>query len=96
MSTNFHLAPPSKTVDGLLAVPTVGGTKDLRSFTMMVQNDAIPFDFTDPAVLLCSRDPWQRNTPGNSHTDGNRFWKGIAIGMRMNILGSRSTTTRFF
>lgn len=41
-------------------------------------NDAIPFDFADPPILLCSRDPWQRNTPGNSYTDGSRFWKGIA------------------
>lgn len=41
-------------------------------------NDAIPLDFTDPPILLCSRDPWQRSTPGNSYTDGNNFWKGIA------------------
>lgn len=41
-------------------------------------NDAIPLDFSDPPILLCSRDPWQRNTPGNSYSDGNRFWKGIA------------------
>lgn len=41
-------------------------------------NDAVPFDFTSPPILLCSRDPWQRNTPGNSYSDGSRFWKGIA------------------
>jgi hypothetical protein len=41
-------------------------------------NDVIPFDFTQPPVLLCSRDPWQRNTPGNSYADGSDFWKGIA------------------
>jgi hypothetical protein len=41
-------------------------------------NDATAFDFTDPPTLLCSRDPWQRNTPGNSYVDGNRFWRGIA------------------
>jgi hypothetical protein len=54
-------------------------------------NDAIPFDFTDPPVLLCSRDPWQRNTPGNSYSDGNNFWKGIAamigVGTLNNLIG---------
>ncbi len=45
-------------------------------------NDAIPFDFTDPPIVLCSRDPWQRHTPSatgaSAYIEGNRFWKGIA------------------
>ena len=41
-------------------------------------DDAQPFDFAAAPVLLCSRDPWQRNTPGNSYSDGSRFWKGMA------------------
>jgi hypothetical protein len=41
-------------------------------------DDAIPFDFSDPPVLLCSRDPWQRHTPPNAYTDGSNFWKGMA------------------
>ncbi|MCL4800839.1 MAG: hypothetical protein KJ025_14700 [Burkholderiales bacterium] len=41
-------------------------------------DDALPFDFGAAPVLLCSRDPWQRNTPGNSYSDGARFWKGMA------------------
>jgi hypothetical protein len=44
-------------------------------------NDAIPFDFTDPPVTLCSRDPWQRHTPSgtpSAYVEGNLFWKGIA------------------
>ena len=41
-------------------------------------NDAIPFDFSDPPVLLCSRDPWQRHTPRTSYTAGSDFWKGLA------------------
>lgn len=41
-------------------------------------DDALPFDFTAAPVLLCSRDPWQRNTPGNSYSDGSRFWRGMA------------------
>lgn len=54
-------------------------------------NDVIPFDFTDPPIFLCSRDPWQRNTPGNSYTDGNNFWKGISsiigVGSLNNLMG---------
>lgn len=41
-------------------------------------NDAIPLDFTDPPVVLCSRDPWQRHTPTNAYSDGNAFFKGMA------------------
>jgi len=41
-------------------------------------NDAVPFDFSQPPIVLCSRDPWQRSTPGNSYSDGSAFWKGIA------------------
>jgi hypothetical protein len=41
-------------------------------------DDAIPFDYTRPPVLLCSRDPWQRHTPTNAYTDGNTFFKGLA------------------
>lgn len=37
-----------------------------------------PFDFAAAPVLLCSRDPWQRHTPGNSYSDGSRFWRGMA------------------
>lgn len=41
-------------------------------------DDAQPFDFAAAPVLLCSRDPWQRDTPGNSYSDGSRFWRGMA------------------
>ncbi len=41
-------------------------------------NDTLPFDFGDAPILLCSLNPWQRTTPGNSYTDGFDFWKGIA------------------
>ena len=41
-------------------------------------DDAVPLDFTDPPVLLCSRDPWQRHTPSNAYSDGSAFWKGMA------------------
>jgi hypothetical protein len=41
-------------------------------------DDALAFDFSDPPMLLCSRDPWQRHTPGNSYLDGSRFWQGMA------------------
>ncbi|HLP78119.1 MAG TPA: hypothetical protein VK327_14515 [Candidatus Paceibacterota bacterium] len=41
-------------------------------------DDAVALDFTDPPVLLCSRDPWQRNTPSNSYSDGGNLWMGLA------------------
>ncbi len=41
-------------------------------------DDAQSFDFAAAPMLLCSRDPWQRHTPGNSYADGSRFWKGIS------------------
>ena len=41
-------------------------------------DDPLPFDYGDPPVLLCSRDPWQRNTAGNAYADGSRFWQGMA------------------
>ena len=52
-------------------------------------NDAEPFDFSDPPVLLCSRDPWQRHTPTNSYSDGARFWRGAA-----SLLGVANLRTR--
>ena len=41
-------------------------------------NDALPFDFSNPPVLLCSRNPWQRITPSNAYSDGNNFFAGMA------------------
>jgi hypothetical protein len=41
-------------------------------------DDSEPFDFGDPPILLCSRDPWQRHTAGNAYSGGSRFWRGMA------------------
>lgn len=41
-------------------------------------DDTLPFDFTAAPIVLCSRDPWQRNTAGNAYSDGSRFWRGVA------------------
>lgn len=41
-------------------------------------DDTEAFDFTDPPILLCSRNPWQRHTPGNAYMAGSRFWRGMA------------------
>lgn len=51
-------------------------------------NDAIPFDFSDPPVLLCSRNPWQRETPDNAYTDGSNFWKGMASMLGVSTLNA--------
>lgn len=47
-------------------------------------NDTLPFDYTDPPVTLCSRNPWQRTTPSNSYGAGGRFWKGMAALLGVN------------
>lgn len=41
-------------------------------------DDTEPFDFLDAPVELCSRLPFQRRTPGNSYSDGSRFFRGVA------------------
>ena len=41
-------------------------------------DDSQAFDFSDAPILLCSRDPWQRQTPDNAYNDGSRFWRGMA------------------
>jgi len=41
-------------------------------------NDAVALDFTDPPIVLCSRDPWQRHTPVNAYSQGNDLFKGLA------------------
>ena len=51
-------------------------------------DDTTPFDFSDPPVLLCSRDPWQRHTPSNSYTDGSSFWRGMASLLGVSNLNS--------
>ncbi len=39
---------------------------------------SFPFDFTDPPVQLCPRNPWVRITAAGSYANGNRFWEGVA------------------
>lgn len=52
-------------------------------------NDAIPFDFSDTPIMLCSRDPWQRHTPSgtpSAYLEGNLFFKGIAAQIGVGTL----------
>ncbi len=44
------------------------------------------FNFSDPAVTLCSRNPWIRITAQGAYDLGNRFWKGIAALIGVNTL----------
>jgi hypothetical protein len=54
-------------------------------------NDAFPLDFTQPPVVLCSRDPWQRHTPGNAYADGSALFAGLAsmlgVGQLNTLMG---------
>ena len=51
-------------------------------------DDPVPFDFGDPPMLLCTRDPWQRHTVGNAYSDGSRFWQGMASLLGVPTLNS--------
>jgi hypothetical protein len=39
---------------------------------------SLPFDYTDPPVELCPRNPWIRQTTFNAYDAGNHFWEGVA------------------
>lgn len=60
----------------------------LANFHDAGADDALPFDFSAPPVLLCSRDPWQRHTPGNAYSDGSRFWQGMAALLGVGTLNA--------
>lgn len=45
-----------------------------------------PFNFTDPPVTLCMRNPWVRVTDDDAYVDGYRFWKGVAALIGVNTL----------
>lgn len=51
-------------------------------------NDAIPLDFTDSPVTLCSRDPWQRHTPSTAYAAGNSLFKGLAAMIGVGALNA--------
>jgi hypothetical protein len=51
-------------------------------------DDPVPFDFTNPPIVLCSRDPWQRETPDNSYDEGTDFWQGMASMLGVATLNS--------
>lgn len=51
-------------------------------------NGSEPFDFTDPPVTLCNRNPWSRVTPGASYSAGATFFRGVASAMGVSSLKS--------
>jgi len=58
------------------------------SFHDVGADDPVPFDFSDPPIVLCSRNPWQRETPDNAYTDGANFWKGMASMLGVSTLNN--------
>jgi hypothetical protein len=61
---------------------------DIEGFTAYHDggaNEAVPFDFSDPPVVLCSRGPRQRQAPEAALTGGASFWHGLAA-----LLGAAS------
>lgn len=52
-----------------------------EGFTVWHDNgadDVEPLDFLEPPVTLCSRQPFQRRTPGTAYSAGSRFFRGAA------------------
>jgi FMN phosphatase YigB (HAD superfamily) len=47
-----------------------------------------PFNFADPAVELCSRNPWARSTPGAAYSAGERLWRGMAAIVGVSTLNA--------
>lgn len=57
-------------------------------------SETLPFNFSDPPVTLCPRNPWVRVTTGGAYTDGYRFWKGVAAWIGAGAL--RSLMSEFY
>jgi len=55
---------------------------------------SIPFDFSDPPVELCPRNPWTRITPDRAYTDGERFFEGVAS--LLGVANLRSLMSDFY
>lgn len=51
-------------------------------------SETLPFNFSDPPVTLCPRNPWVRVTAGGAYTEGYRFWKGVAAWIGAGTLRS--------
>jgi hypothetical protein len=49
-------------------------------------NQTQAFNFSDPPITLCPRNPWVRYTASNAYTDGFRFWKGVAALLGVSTL----------
>lgn len=47
---------------------------------------SLPFDDTEPAVELSTRNPWSRATPGASYGLGRRFFEGVAATVGVSTL----------
>ena len=54
----------------------------------------LPFDFTDPPVELCPRNPWVRITTDKAYTDGERFFEGVAS--LMGVANLKSLMSDFY
>jgi hypothetical protein len=46
------------------------------------------FNFTDPPVTLCPRNPWVRVTAPGAYSQGYRFWKGVAAMLGVSTLNA--------
>ena len=75
------------------ARPTAGGTRRGPSTTTTAPADRLPFDFTDPPVELCSRNPWARVTPARRTRAANALFEGVAVADRRRQPAHRTCAT---
>ena len=55
---------------------------------------SLPFNFTDPAVQLCTRNSWSRTTPSSSYSSGRRFFDGV--GSMIGVANMNSLMSDFY
>jgi hypothetical protein len=55
---------------------------------------ALPFNFSNPPVELCSQNEWQRVTAGNAYSAGEAFWEGVAA--LLGVANLKSLMSAFY
>ena len=62
-----------------------------EAWTVYSMNGAVastPFNFSNPPVELCTRNPWSRLTPGGAYSSGVVFFEGLAALVGASALGN--------
>ena len=57
-------------------------------------NGSEPFNFANPPITLCNRNPWSRVTPSASYGSGAAFFRGVASAM--GVQGVKTAMADFY